>query len=227
MSINIKDENLLKILQIKMSAENINDINKIEEISISDKNLADEKLNINLFEISNLKNLKSLSIKFFEITDEIVECLNSLEHLECIKFLMCDFKNTKSITKQLKKLIVNNCKEFKLNMIENNITEKISIQNSGIIDIYELTKYDLIKVLKISECTVISLPKVSMFKNIEKLYLNSINLDLEFDISEMKKLKFVSLNGSKTMDKEKYLQNLKSQNANIEIEFEDTNLPIE
>lgn len=226
MNTNINDKNLSKIVQLKLSAEKKENIDEIEEISIINKDFTQKTLDIDFTEISKIKNLRKLSIKFFEITDNVIECLNQLEHLESIEILMCNFENTKSITKQLKKLIIYNCDNFKIKMLENNITETISIEHSGIIDIFELTKFNLIKKLKVSDCMITSLPKVSMFSNLERLYLNSINLDFEFDISQMKKLKFICLNGSKTQNKEKYIKNLKTQNTNIEIEFEDVDLPI-
>ena len=226
MDININNKNLLKIVQLKLVTERKGNIDEIEEISITNKNFAEEILDIDLCEINKLKNLKRLSIKFFEITDEIIECINQLEHLESIEILMCNFQNTKCITQELKKLIVYNCQNFKIEILKNNITELISIEHSGMIDIYDLTKFDSIKTLRISECTVISLPKISTFNNLESLYLTGISLDLEFDITQMKNLKFISLNGSKVIDKEKYVQNLRRQNSNVEIEFEDSNLPI-
>ena len=43
----------------------------------------------------------------------------------------------------------------------------------------------------------------------------------------MKNLKFISFNGSKSSNKEKYIQNLQEQNKNIEIEWREDDLPIE
>ena len=227
MNINIKDENLSKILQLKLFTERKNNIDEIEDLSITNKNLADEVLHIDLCEINKLKNLRNLSIKFFQITDEVIECINNLESLEELEILCCDFQNTKYITKQIKKLTIYNCKNFKIETLKNNITELISLEHSGIIDIYDLTKFNTIKTLRISECTAISLPRISMFTNLENLYLTGISLDLDFDISKMKKLKFICLNGSKAVDNEKYIQDLKKQNSNVKIQFKDSNLPIQ
>ena len=73
----IIDKNLSRIIKIKMCTNNLNSLEEIEDISIQDINLMQNKLNIDLTEIIKLKNLKNISLKFFEITDEIIEAINN------------------------------------------------------------------------------------------------------------------------------------------------------
>ena len=89
MSEKIIDKNLSRIIKVKMCTNSLNNIEEIEDISIQDINLMQNKLNIDLTEIVKLKNLKSLSLKFFDITDEIIEAINQLNAMENIEFSMC------------------------------------------------------------------------------------------------------------------------------------------
>lgn len=224
----ILDKNLLRIIKIKMSTENINDIDSIEDISIQDMNLAQKKLNIDLTEIVKLKNLKSLSLKFFEITDEIVEAINQLKSLEIVEFSMCSFKTKKELNKNLKSIVVYNCKEFDVNIIRNNVVlEELQIIHSGMIDIADISLFKNLRYLKLAYCNVISIQSMVNLKDLERLYLNHIELHYELNIKQMYNLKFISLNGSKVQDKEEYIKNIHEQNKNIEIEFKESDLPIE
>lgn len=224
----ILDKNLLRIIKIKMSTENINDIDSIEDISIQDMNLAQKKLNINLTEIVKLKNLKSLSLKFFEITDEIVEVINQLKSLEIVEFSMCTFKTKKELNKNLKSIIIYNCQEFDTNIIKNDIMlEELQIIHSGMIDIADIILFKRLRYLKLAHCNVISIQSLVNFENLERLYLNHVELYYDLNISQMHNLKFISLSGSNVQDKEKYIENIYEQNKLIEIEFYENDLPIE
>ena len=108
MSEKIIDKNLSRIIKIKMCTSDINDIEDIEDISIQDINLMQNKLNIDLTEIEKLKNLKRISLKFFEITNEIIKAINKLEYLETIEFSMCIFKNKEALSKKLKSIVILN-----------------------------------------------------------------------------------------------------------------------
>lgn len=224
----ILDKNLLRIIKIKMSTENINDIDSIEDISIQDMNLAQKKLNIDLTEIVKLKNLKSISLKFFEITDEIVEAINQLKSLKIVEFSMCPFKTKKELNKNLKSIIVYNCQDFDTNIIKNNIVlEELQIIHSGMIDIADIILFKRLRYLKLAHCNVISLQSLVNFENLERLYLNHVELYYDLNISPMRNLKFISLSGSNVQDKEKYIENIYEQNKMIEIEFLENDLPIE
>ena len=60
MSEKIIDKNLSRIIKVKMWTSNLSSIEEIEDISIQDINLMQNKLNINLREIVKLKNLKNI-----------------------------------------------------------------------------------------------------------------------------------------------------------------------
>lgn len=63
--------------------------------------------------------------------------------------------------------------------------------------------------------------------SIEYLYLNNIDLELDFDIAQMHELKFILFSGSNAPNKEEYINRIRKQNSNIEIEWRKKDLPIE
>lgn len=223
----IVDKNLERIIKLKLCTEEINNLEQIEEICIQDINLMEKKLNIDLKEISKLKNLKRLSLKFFDITDEVFDTLNSLEYLEELEFDMCNFKTEKQLSEKIRYVSIYNCIEFKINILYSCINvEELEIVHSGLININDLKKFERLKLLKISNCNLVSIEKINDFEELEELYLNNLELYSEFDVSKMKKLQYISLNGSKVMNKESYIKNILDKNSNLELEFEDENLPI-
>ena len=202
MSAKIKDRNLSRIIKLKMCTSDINDIEEVEDISIQNINLMQNRLNIDLTEIVKLKKLRNLSLKFFEITDQFIEAINQLAHIKRIEFSMCIFKN-------------------KIELLE-----ELQIIHSGIVDISNIKKFKKVKYLKIAHCNVISIPGITALENLEQLYLNHIEIPYDIDISKMQNLKFISLSGSNVSNKEKYIEKLHKQNEKVTIEFKEDDLPI-
>lgn len=228
MSEKIIDKNLSRIIKVKMCVNGLNNIEEIEDISIQDINLMQKKLNIDLTEIVKMKNLKNISLKFFEITDEVLDSINQLEFIEKIEFSMCIFKTKKALSKNFKSVTIYNCQNFELDMLDENTTlEELQLIHSGIIDISKLSIFKDLKYLKLSDCNVISIPKISLLGKLEQLYLNNIEIPYDIDITKIPNLRFISLSGSNVPNKEEYIQKLYKQNKELVIEFEENNLPIE
>ena len=228
MSEKIIDKNLSRIIKVKMCTSNLSSIEEIEDISIQDINLMQNKLNINLREIVKLKNLKNISLKFFEITDEIIEAINKLEYIEFIEFSMCIFKTKSRLSSKLKSIIIYNCQGFKFDILkENTNLEELQLIHSGIVDINNITNFKNLKFLKVANCNVISIPNINVLENLEQLYLNHIEILYNIDISKMTNLKLISLNGSNVSNKKEYIENLHEQKKELTIEFEENDLPVE
>ncbi|MGN1310375.1 MAG: hypothetical protein ACI4VP_01475 [Clostridia bacterium] len=228
MSEKIIDKNLSRIIKIKMCTSDINDIEDIEDISIQDINLMQNKLNIDLTEIEKLKNLKRISLKFFEITNEIIKAINKLEYLETIEFSMCIFKNKEALSKKLKSIVILNCQDFNIDMLnENTSIEELQLVHSGIVDIADISNFKNLKYLKIAHCSAISVPSIATLEYLERLYLNHIEIPYDINISKMSNLKFISLSGSNVPNKEMYIKKLYDQNKELIVEFEENDKPIE
>ncbi|MCI8617319.1 MAG: hypothetical protein HFJ60_03615 [Clostridia bacterium] len=224
----IIDKNLSRIIKIKMCTNNLNSLEEIEDISIQDINLMQNKLNIDLTEIIKLKNLKNISLKFFEITDEIIEAINKLKHIETIEFYMCSFRTKKILSSQLKSIIIYNCQNFEFSILERNTNlEEIQLVHSGIIDMNNITEFKNLKFLKIAHCNAINISNINVLGNLEQLFLNHIEIPCDIDISKMSNLKLISLSGSNVSDKESYIRKLYNKNKEVKIEFEKNDLPIE
>ena len=223
----IKDENLLRSIKLKLCTTPIKSYKEIEEINITNKNFLGNILNIDLKEITKLKSLEVISLKFFEINDEVIDSLNMLEKLNKIEFYMCDFKTNKKINNNIKHITIYCCNNFNRNILKDTINiESLEITKSGLVDFNELQIYKKLSILIVRDCSLISLPKISELENLEYLYINNIEIQCTFDISGMKKLKFISFNGSKLPNKELYIKQLQEQNPNVEVECRKEDLPI-
>lgn len=228
MSEKIVDKNLSRIVKVKMCANNLKTMEEIEDISIQNINLMQNKLDIDLTEIAKLKNLKSIFLKFFDISDEVIDSINKLEHIEKIEFLMCSFTTKKVLSKKIKSLVIYNCKEFDINILsENKEIENLQLIHSGIVDISNLIMFSNLKYLKLSNCNIISIPKISLLYNLEQLYLNNTEIFYDIDITKIPKLKLISFNGSNVRNKEQYIKNLLEQKEELKVEFKEDNLPVE
>ena len=227
MGLNIDDKQLLRNIKLRMVVENKTELEEIDELSLVNKNFLGQDLGIDLTEIVKVKNLKNLSIKFFTITDEIIETLNKLEKLETIEILMCKMETSKIIKNNIKTIYIHSVEGLNIDNFQTENLEYIRIENSGLIDIYKLTKFSNLERLELVNCPIISVPKISMIKSLEELYLQEIDLQFDLEISNLQKLRFISLNGSTVKDRNTYIEKIKKQNSNIKIEFENTNKPIQ
>ena len=227
MGLNIDDKQLLRNIKLRMVVENKTELEEIDELSLVNKNFLGQDLGIDLTEIVKVKNLKNLSIKFFTITDEIIETLNKLEKLETIEILMCKMETSKIIKNNIKTIYIHGVEGLNIDNFQTENLEYIRIENSGLIDIYKLTKFSNLERLELVNCPIISVPKISMIKSLEELYLQEIDLQFDLEISNLQKLRFISLNGSKVKDRNTYIEKIKKQNSNLKIEFENTNKPIQ
>lgn len=224
----MKDKNLSREIKLKLCTTSAKSSKEIEEINLTNINFLGNVLNIDLKEIVELEELKSLSLKFFDITDEVIDSINKLKKLNKLEFYMCEFKTTKALNPNINDLTFYCCNKLQKDIFKNNTTmERLELTKSGTLDFNNLELYQNLKVLKVRDCSVISLPNISKLTNLESIYLNNTELQDDFDIKKMKKLKYISFNGSKTPNKELYIHNLQEQNENIKIEWQEDDLPIE
>lgn len=225
---NIKNQNLLRILKLKLCTTPAKKYTDIENIDISNKNLMGNNLDIDLTEIIKLSNLKTVSLKFFKITDDVIDSINKLEKLYKIEFYMCEFKTKRTLNKKIIDITIYCCKDFSKEILDKSTNiERLELTNSGLVDMNDLQIFKDLKLIKIRDCSLISLPKISSLDKLEYIYLNNLDIQYDFDISKMNNLKLISLNGSKFINKESYIQNLKEIKPNLVIEDRDDDLPIE
>lgn len=227
MEIDIKDKQLLRNIKLRMAIENITTLEEIKELSLVNKSFLNQDLKIDLLEIYKLKNLKKLSIKFFTINDEIIKALNKLENLEILEIYMCKFETQEKLNGNIKNICFYNAENLNLDILEIDNLEVIRIENSGLVDLYKLAKFEAIKRLEIVKCQIISVPKLNLLKSLKELYLQEIDLQFNLEIGELKELEYISLNGSKVDDKKEYIEKIKIQNNNVKVEFKDNNKPIQ
>lgn len=174
----------------------IEDLPKVNDICISNFNAKGEKINTDISELNKLINLKILSLKGFELTEDIVAILRSFPKLVQLNLYECDAKGTISISmEKLKGLILENCSLPNLNNIL--LPENFLIVNGGVIDALKLQNSGAVKNLGIK---------------------NSVIINSDF-LSELRRLRELNVDGS-SLDDEDVLRKLRERNVIVSHEYE-------
>lgn len=86
------------------------DIEEVEEIDLSGIKLNGEKTDIDLKELSKLKNLRRIMLKNFNLNDEAINGLNGLQQLESIYLAYCEMTSNISLSNDsVNSLVINGC----------------------------------------------------------------------------------------------------------------------
>lgn len=188
----IVDPNILESIKYilnKKTNENITeeDLLNVEEINLNNKTFSGKEKNINLKEIENLVNLKSIYIQYFSIDDNVIDILNSLKKLLAVRFSSCKFINTR--------------------MLDNGNIKNISIEYSDIKDYTKVSCAENIKILGEEKLRIDDL----MNKNrVENLYINNSKIKNFENIKDFTNLKKLNIDGSK-VDNKKILDALEGK----------------
>lgn len=156
------------------------DFEKVEEINISNRKLSGETRNISLEEMRLFRNLKRVSLQYFEIDDKVVEILNSLRELESLELSSCKFCTGIQIRNEVLRNLYLNCCEIK-DYSSLYATEVFSVVGS---DNFRLDR-------------------LQGKENIEKMYLQNSNIKGFKAIDECSALKNLNLDGSRVDDNHK------------------------
>lgn len=172
------------------------DLEQITDIFLTNLNPKGEKLETDISEIARLKKLKNLDLRGFELTQNIVETIDSLEELEVLSLYSCSSRSAISLNLSvLKRLILDNCKS--INLAEVNFPENVLIINGGVVD---LSKF-------INTCRV------------KRLEIKSSEIIYSELLKEIKNLKMLNVDGS-TLDNEDILNYLENKKISVSYEYE-------
>lgn len=172
------------------------DLENVTDIFLTNLNVKGEKIGTDISEIIRIKKLKSLNLKGFELTDDIVSIIDSFQDLEWLGLYSCSSKETITMDlSNLKSLMLDNCKTVNLTCV--NLPESVLVVNGGVIDLSKLVNSDKVKNLEI--------------KSSEIIYSGILR--------EMKNLKTLNIDGS-VLDDEKVLDFLKSKKVSVSYEYE-------
>lgn len=189
-------------------------------ITLNQCNIIGQKIDVDINKIRNNEKLKYIILKNFNITNEIIKVLETLKNLEKIWFVNCNIvekikiknidsiriescKNISNISyeQKINYLYINNCKEFDINTI-------INLDLKGFELEYTISQ-NLQRLCEINSLEILSLKDIDLTKG-------HLNIP--------KSLKKIILNGSKVDNKDIVIKFFKDKN--IQIEFENKNLPI-
>lgn len=174
------------------------DLKLVKELNLTNKTFSGKSKNINLDFLRFTNNLEKISIQYFDIGNNVIDILNSLNNLYSIEFSFCKFNFKNNLeNKKLQSIYINCC------------------------SVKDYSKIKLTRNFTIIGENKLNLKILENKSNVENLSLNNCNINNFKYIKDFYNLKILNLDGS--VFDEKNLQNL---NRNIEISNLERYLPI-
>lgn len=174
------------------------DLKLVKELNLSNKTFSGKSKNINLDFLRFTNNLEKISIQYFDIGNNVIDILNSLNNLYSIEFSFCKFNFKNNLeNKKLQSIYINCC------------------------SVKDYSKIKLTRNFTIIGENKLNLKILENKSNVENLSLNNCNINNFKYIKDFYNLKILNLDGS--VFDEKNLQNL---NRNIAISNLERYLPI-
>ncbi len=174
------------------------DLKLVKELNLTNKTFSGKSKNINLDFLRFTNNLEKISIQYFDIGNNVIDILNSLNNLYSIEFSFCKFNFKNNLeNKKLQSIYINCC------------------------SVKDYSKIKLTKSFTIIGENKLNLKILENKSNVENLSLNNCNINNFKYIKDFYNLKILNLDGS--VFDEKNLQNL---NRNIAISNLERYLPI-
>ena len=174
------------------------DLKLVKELNLSNKTFSGKSKNINLDFLRFTNNLEKISIQHFDISNNVIDILNSLNNLYSIEFSFCKFNFKNNLeNKKLQSIYINCC------------------------SVKDYSKIKLTRNFTIIGENKLNLKILENKSNVENLSLNNCNINNFKYIKDFYNLKLLNLDGS--IFDEKKLQNL---NRNVEISNLERYLPI-
>lgn len=156
------------------------DLEKIEEINISNRKFSGEEKNVSLEELRLFPNLKRISIQYFIVDNSVAETLNSLRNLEYLQFSSCKLDSDIQIKSGALRNISLNCCEIK------------NYRGLYAPEIFQIIGEENLR-----------LDKISGKEHIQKMYFQSCRVRGFSTIDECVNLRELNLDGSKVDDNKK------------------------
>ena len=213
--INIENENLANYIMFKLDKVDNGfteeELNEITEVVIDYNNETDSSFAF-LEELSNLKNLKTITLRNGYIFNDNYNIFLNLNNLSEFVFENCEFENADLIASlKLKSLSLINCKiesySF-VNVLEN--LEELSIIN-GSIEIEKLNMLNHLKYLQISYSNITDSTELNI-NTLEELYIDNTNIT-NFNFSNnLLNLKRISIDEKQYINNKELFNNLIKRN---------------
>lgn len=192
----INNENLSKNIAYQIGKYNqrdfsIEELESIREIGINKKDMRGEAIDIDIKEISVLKNLQILCLTNFVINDEEIENIKKCEKMTCLCLELCEINDIieEKDLSYLKNVLIKLCDLKSLNKIL--LPNYVGFQNCDI-DLKKISNPTNIVVLEIKNCKVKNINLLNGFKNLKKLVLDGSRIDSMDIIDKLKRNIIVS-----------------------------------
>ena len=158
------------------------ELDKITSLHLDKLDLTGESTDITIYDLVFFKKIKECTITNMTISDQELSVLNKLSSLKTLQLNNCSFSGKAKLELNLKKLIINKCKNVDMSLYEDMKT---------------------LKRLQIVNCNDINLKGISNLSNLLELLLQNISMDNIDEIQSLKLLKYLNLNGSKIKNLDK------------------------
>ena len=158
----------------------------MNEMMISNVNARGETLGKDLVaELENHKDLESLDLKGFELTDNVVNILSQFHNLHNLNLYNCtSSQKIYADFKKIKKIVIDNCRYLDLSGIE--LPENVLIMGCGTVDLSRLLIGDNVKNLRIHSSEIINSTFFEKMKSLKTLNVDGSNLDNEDSLNRLK-----------------------------------------
>lgn len=157
----------------------------MSELTISNFNARGEKQEIDIEKEIESKDIETLDLKGFEITEKVVQIVNNISGLANLNLYNCSSSGKINADfRKIKKLIIDNCKELDLSEIE--LPEEVLIVGCGLVDLARLSIGNNVKHLSIHSSEIINSTFFEKMKGLKMLNVDGSSLDNEEALKRLK-----------------------------------------
>jgi hypothetical protein len=177
----IRDNEILKAIQYKLEVYDSNkplleqDLQKINDIYLSNVNYDGDTKNIDLTQISVLTNLRILDLKGFVINQQFADTINNLVNLKYLILRECDIKKTVDV-KNADRIILERCKIGNLELLT--LPKRFEVIDGGDIDLSQAnaSKFNVEEIV-LYNCNVKKIVSLTEFSNLKQIELVGTKVD--------------------------------------------------
>lgn len=161
------------------------DLDKITEIIISNLNARGEEIGTDISELSRLRKLKTLDLKGFDLTEEVIRVIHSFPELVGLRLYSCHSKEPVHIDiEKLKSLILDHCQSMNLSQMK--LPESVLIVDCGMVDVSRLQGKEDIKDLGIKNSDIINSDSFREMSSLKSLNVDGSTLDDDEVVSKLR-----------------------------------------
>lgn len=161
------------------------DLKKIQDLSVSNREFSGELKNVNLEELRYLVNLRNLTLQYFDLDEEIIKMLNSFTELQTLQLASCKFSSKEVLQNaSLKNIVLSCCDVRDYSLVS--AAESTSIIGSDSVRLSKLRDKDKVKRLFLQGCKVKGIDSIIDFNSLESLNLDGSTVDDKNVIEDLK-----------------------------------------